>query len=77
MIFQVWPISGGGYEVTLQQTRSQLTINVVKLTEVDNKIKYEEDKLEEMKKGSQYTDEMLDRVSKRIEDLKIERQITT
>ena len=30
--------------------------------------------LEEMKKGSQYTDEMKDKVSKRIADLKIERQ---
>ena len=45
-----------------------------KLSEVDNKIKYEQDKLDEMKDGTQYTDEMRDRVSKRIEDLKEERK---
>ena len=46
---------------------------MVKLSEVDNKIKYEEDKLKDMEDGAQYTDEMRDKVRKRIADLKIER----
>ena len=34
-----------GLDKMLQKVRGQLTVNVVKLSEVDNKIKYEEDKL--------------------------------
>ena len=64
-----------GLDKMLQKVRGELTVNVVKLSEVDNKIKYEEDKLKQMEDGAQYTDEMKDKVSKRIADLKIERQI--
>ena len=47
---------------------------MVKLSEVDNKIKYEQDKLKDMEDGAQYTDEMREKVRKRIADLKIERE---
>ena len=36
-----------GLDKMLQKLRGELTVNVVKLSEVDNKIKYEQDKLEQ------------------------------
>ena len=47
-----------GLNKIIKKTRSQLTVNVVKLSEVDNKIKYEQENLNRWKEGSQYTDEM-------------------
>ena len=57
----------------LQKIRGELTVNVVRLSEVDNKITYEQTKLKDMEDGAQYTDEMREKVRKRIEDLKIDR----
>ena len=64
-----------GLDKALQRIQTELTNNVAKLAEIDKRIKYEEDKLNEMQNQSQYTDEMKEVARKRIEDLKEERKV--
>ena len=63
-----------GLDEALQKIQTQLTLNVAKLDEVNNKLQHESDKLETMEANpNDFSDDIRDRIRKKVADLKVEK----